>query len=210
MEPVNPMLACFRRYECDKGDKHGYHEIYEPHFEPIKDKELNILEIGVYKGASLLAWRDYFSKANFYGIDLFVRESKREIQEKLDDPRIKLMRGDSTTAVIAPLIYQEWPNVKFDIIIDDGLHTPKANMNTFNNLIPFLKEGGQYFIEDIWPLDIMNEEQMGHYWVQRHPDRYNTLDHEMFLAALDRTNKKVERFDRRKKACPDSYIMRIS
>ena len=207
---MSPMQECFERYACDKGYKHGYNEVYEPHFEPLKDKDIKILEIGVYKGASLLAWRDYFSKAQLYGIDLFVRESRREIMKALDDPRIHLMKGDSTSAVIAPLMYENFGAIKFDIIIDDGLHTPRAQMQTFHNLLPFLKEDGQYFIEDVWPLDIMTEKEMSHHWVQRHPDRYNTLDHEMFLSALDRSNKKVERFDLRKQAQPDSYIIKAS
>ena len=38
---------------------------------------------------------------------------------------------------------------KFDIIIDDGLHEPKANLNFFFNSIHKLKENGIYIIEDV-------------------------------------------------------------
>jgi hypothetical protein len=39
----------------------------------------------------------------------------------------------------------------FDIIIDDGLHTDTAQLQTLTNLWPLLKEGGIYVIEDIYP-----------------------------------------------------------
>jgi hypothetical protein len=42
-------------------------------------------------------------------------------------------------------------DLMFDVIIDDGLHEAEAQMNTFANLFPRLKNGGYYFIEDIAP-----------------------------------------------------------
>ena len=38
----------------------GYIDIYEKYFNNIKDKKLNILEIGIDKGPSLKVWSDYF------------------------------------------------------------------------------------------------------------------------------------------------------
>ena len=37
----------------------------------------------------------------------------------------------------------------FDIIIDDGIHDYKGNINFFENSIEYLKKGGVYIIEDV-------------------------------------------------------------
>ena len=38
---------------------------------------------------------------------------------------------------------------KFDLIIDDGLHTMEANLRTLEIVFPYLKDGGIYVIEDV-------------------------------------------------------------
>ena len=55
----------FNKYGTDKTKKHQYDTIYEKYFEPIKNDQLNILEIGVDKGLSTLAFHEYFPHANF-------------------------------------------------------------------------------------------------------------------------------------------------
>ena len=42
---------------------HGYPEIYEHIFYPMKNSPIRIYEIGVDKGGSLILWMDYFSKS---------------------------------------------------------------------------------------------------------------------------------------------------
>ena len=37
----------------------------------------------------------------------------------------------------------------FDLIIDDGIHDYKGNVNFFENSIQYLKKGGLYIIEDV-------------------------------------------------------------
>ena len=85
----------FDKFSCDKASRHSYHEIYEPHFEPLKDKEINILEIGIFKGASTAAFTKYFSKAHIYGIDIFERINPEEVPI-LNHKRVTWMKGDST------------------------------------------------------------------------------------------------------------------
>ena len=48
----------------------GFLKIYEKYFSEYKDKEINIMEIGVDKGKSLKLWRNYFTKAKICGIDI--------------------------------------------------------------------------------------------------------------------------------------------
>ena len=207
---MSDLLKIFDKWKSDKGAKHGYHKVYEKYFEPLRNEKISILEVGVHKGASFDAWHEYFPNAELYGIDLFVRERMRSVPAFKKD-RVHFMKGDSTNPVVGPLVVENFGKMKFDIIIDDGMHTPKANMQTYNNLLPFLKPDGKYFIEDIWPLEILTQAEMGHPWIQAHPDRYNTLDHEMFLSALERSRKKITRYDLRKESGhPDSYVMVMS
>ena len=48
-----------KKYPTNKND-YGFLDIYEKYFEPLREKKLNILEIGVDKGDSLRLWKEYF------------------------------------------------------------------------------------------------------------------------------------------------------
>ena len=54
----------------------NYGDIYDKHFAPYRDQQINILEIGVLKGGSMRIWEKYFPKANIFGIDI-VEECKQ-------------------------------------------------------------------------------------------------------------------------------------
>jgi len=56
-------------YDTDKV-ANRYLDVYDPIFEPLVDKYITLLEIGVQKGGSLLFWRDYFPNATIVGIDI--------------------------------------------------------------------------------------------------------------------------------------------
>ena len=195
----------FNKYGTDKTKKHQYDTIYEKYFEPIKNDQLNILEIGVDKGLSTLAFHEYFPHANLYGIDLFKRVPMEKIEPYVLE-RCKFVKGDSTFAFGSSLT-----NLKFDIIIDDGLHTPIGNAKTFRNFKPLLADDGQYFIEDIWPIELMSEEEMQHKWIKNHPFDFNIHMNKIFLRTIDDSGMNIERFDLRKKTGQaDSYIIRLT
>lgn len=197
----------FNKYGCDKAKKHHYHTVYDKEFESIREQPINFLEIGVFKGDSVRAWIDYFPNATIYGIDIFKRVAAEDI-DILQHERVKWLKADSTDISVREQIKKEWPGVEFDIILDDGLHTPIANKNTLHNLWPFLKQDGRFYIEDVWPIDIMTITEMKHRWIEKHPHLYNMLKMNQFLAELD--GKQVKRFDCRKLSGEgDSYIIRV-
>ena len=71
-----------------------------------------------------------------------------------------------------------------------------------------MKKNGKFYVEDVWPLDIMTTEEMQHHWVRKHPERYNILEMNKFTAQI--SDKSIKRFDLRKSTGePDSYIIRI-
>lgn len=197
----------FNKAGCDKASKHNYHKVYEPEFDTIRNDPINILEVGVFRGDSIKAWLEFFPNATIYGIDIFKRVKPEDIPV-LNDERVKYLKSDSTNIAVRDQIKKTWPRIRFDVIIDDGLHTPSANAKTLHNLYPLLKKGGRFYIEDVWPLDIMTTEEMNHWWIQKHSDRYNILQMNNFLAELD--GKNIKRFDLRKESGePDSYIIRV-
>jgi len=202
---MSELKQLFDKHGVDKSTKHNYHEIYEPKFAPLKNKRINILEIGIYKGHSLQAWLDYFPYAKVYGIDLFKRVAMEDVQV-LNEKRCQAIRGDSTNIATTELVKKQWPNVKFDIIIDDGLHQPEANAKTMHNFFPLLKENGMYFVEDVWPLDIMGGKEWDHHWIRKGSEAYNMLKWSIFAKELE--GKTVTRYDNRKATREgDSYII---
>ena len=126
----------FNKHGCDKSSKHNYHRVYEKEFSHYRDKEINILEIGIFKGDSIKAWLEYFPNAHIYGIDIFTRIIPEDI-EVLSDERVHWIRGDSLSKSIVDFVQDAWHGIKFDIIIDDGKHTPEANRLSFKYLNQF-------------------------------------------------------------------------
>lgn len=203
------MLAeLFNKYKCDKASKHSYDVVYEAEFQGMRNLPINFLEIGIFKGNSIQAWLDFFPKATIYGIDTFQRIDPKNIPV-LKHERVKWLRADSTKEATRDLVETVWNDVKFDIILDDGLHTPRANGQTFLHFYNFLKDDGMYLIEDAWPLHIMSKEEKKHPWILKYPERYNAEEMYFFQKHLPPT--KVEEFDLRENSGePDSYIFKIT
>jgi len=206
---MGELANLFNKYGCDKTQKHQYDRIYEPVFEKFKNKKINILEVGIFNGHSTEALHEYFPKANLYGIDIFVRTKAEDLPCYKKD-RTHYLRASSTEPAIARQLIARFSAIEFDIIIDDGLHTPNANKLTFRHLLPFLKSGGHFFIEDVFPLERMTMKELQHPWLLRHPNRYNALDNNMFIKELEDSKLEVIRHDNRKLTGePDSYIIEL-
>lgn len=90
-------------------------------------------------GASLRAFRDYL-KIQIYGADL-----DKKILFKED--KISTFYVDQLNANTIKDLKNNLP--KLDLIIDDGLHQPDANLNIIIELVDHLNPGGILVIEDI-------------------------------------------------------------
>ena len=85
----NSLDKLFHHYGSDKANifkkeqrnGHGFSQFYEQHFEHLKDKEIKILEIGSFSGASAAAFAKYFTKSEIYCFDInisnFIYSSKK-------------------------------------------------------------------------------------------------------------------------------------
>ena len=179
------LRQCFDKYGCDRGTKrHRYDRIYEG----IKPER--ILEIGIFEGAGIAAWLDYCD-AEIVCVDLFERCEPPAI---LNHPRVTWHRGDSTTIELSG---------QFDLIIDDGAHDPGSQRRTFENLFHLCT--GQYFIEDVWPLDIMTASERNHWWIQK--PEYSMKKYQRLIDALSAHD--LTRHDLRAGHAPDSYLFEI-
>ena len=102
-----------------------------------------MLEIGIEFGGSLRAWSAIFPESNIFGADI-----KKEYL--FEESNIKTFYTDQLNKHELNNLYNKIKDIKFEVIIDDGLHTYEANINTFEILYPLLdKQNGTYFIEDI-------------------------------------------------------------
>ena len=87
------------------------------------------------------AFRDFCSNAEVIGADIDKRILFKE-------DRIKTYYVDQTSNSSLNNLQDKFTN-KFDLIIDDGLHSPDANINTLRVATTLIKKGGSIVIEDI-------------------------------------------------------------
>jgi hypothetical protein len=128
-----------QKYGTDKVD-HGYLPHYERLFAPLRCEPFNMLEIGVYEGASIRMWHEYFSAARIVDLDVNVRALEDDLR------RYKFVHGDQTDLLLLELLAQEY---RFRLVIDDGSHLWAHPVFTFETLFPWTQPGGFYVCEDI-------------------------------------------------------------
>lgn len=128
-----------------------YFSIYESLFAPLRERPISVLEMGVYQGASLKVWRDYFHPQSIItGIDI------NPDCARFDDPSRNVfvrIGPQQDSAFLNGVVSDLGP---FDLIIDDGSHVASHLIASFCLLFGRgLKEGGLYFVEDthtsFWP-----------------------------------------------------------
>jgi len=210
---MKTLQEIFDFHKTDKGsnnarassDGHRYDRVYEPALEHLRDKEMLLLEIGILKGHSLAAWVDFFPKATIVGIDIFTRITAKDIPI-LKNPRVEWCTCNSIEGPNQDFL-DLLGNRKIDIIIDDGLHNHVSQKRTFENFIPYLKDSGVYFIEDVWPFDVMTEEEKQHRWMIKNPTLYSDSQYNALLVALEPYTVKFH--DLRDGFERDSYIIEI-
>ena len=130
------------QYDSDK-ITHRFLEHYDSIFEPWVEKKISLLELGIYKGGSLLLWRDYFPLGTIVGIDI-----KPPVGFEPPE-RIHVFEGSQADPKFLSVVADEIAPEGFDIIIDDASHigglTKIAFWHLFDN---HLKTNGLYVIED--------------------------------------------------------------
>ena len=117
---------------------------YEVLFEDYKDSNINILEIGTYRGGFLFWLVDFFPNAQIIGGDIKIPRNLESLLKYSD--RIKFHQLDQNNSESLKNVAKIYN--KFDIIIDDGCHQLQPTRNTFETLWEDVKPNGLYIIED--------------------------------------------------------------
>jgi hypothetical protein len=155
-ETTLKLSELFKKYGSDKATTHTYYKVYAQILDNISEVEPAILEIGLgtnntsvpsnmgiggRPGASLRAFRDYVPSGKIYGadIDKEILFSEKGIQTFWVD--------QLATDTLENLASNFGPELS--LIIDDGLHTPIANLKTFLALEKCLSQNGKFVVEDI-------------------------------------------------------------
>ncbi len=135
------------KYKTDKNygavspkEGHFYGEIYDKIFEKFdRYSPLDILEIGIQKGGSLLAWKEFFTNSKITGIDI-VDVISEEYRNENFNYIISDIKSDFTRSQLEDKL--------FDIIIDDGSHYIDDVIFVIESYLKNLKKNGVLIIED--------------------------------------------------------------
>lgn len=127
------------KYRTDKAYDHQFTEAYDEYFQRYTNPRL--LEIGVYNGASLQTYNEYFD----YKCTLIGMDNGEQLGFNSNHENISIVIADQSRAEeLASRVDGE-----FDIILDDGSHFVEHQINCFKTLIGKVKKGGIYIIEDL-------------------------------------------------------------
>ena len=138
MNTLDRLAKSFGTDKCS--ENHNYCDKYEKYLPFKRYDNLNILEIGVLNGKSLLTWKDYFYKSNILGIDI------NPDCKQYEESRISVEIGSQDDGNFLSRIAQQYG--PFDLIIDDGSHMNSHVIYSFEHLFGHLKPSGVYVIED--------------------------------------------------------------
>lgn len=144
---------------------HSYHLSYSKHLHKIKNSVKKVLEIGVFKGHSMLLWNNYFPNADIYGIDikfdkLNFGKSAKDICK--NNNKIKLKEIDAYKTDTIKTIKKEW-GTDFDIIIDDGSHHPSHQLFFILHYKDLLASNGIMIVEDVFMKNSFDKSFLDYY-----------------------------------------------
>jgi predicted O-methyltransferase YrrM len=116
----------------DKTTVHTYGQFYDDLIADLQPRR--VLEIGVFQGASIRAWRHLREPVEVVGID------------RNPCPGIPVIR--CTAPDFSPAL-EQLQGQQFDLIIDDGSHQVPHQIAAIQQLAPLLRSGGLFVVEDL-------------------------------------------------------------
>ncbi len=119
-----------------------YFEVYDRHFSNYRGTDVHVVEFGVSQGGSLQMWKDYFGpRCKLYGIDI------NPHCKGFEEDGVSIFIGDQEDRQFLRSVSARIPRI--DILIDDGGHTMRQQIATFEELFGRIAEGGVYLCEDL-------------------------------------------------------------
>ena len=134
---LDHMGAFFHTDKCHYD--HNYLDKYEFFLESYRQDTFNLLELGVFIGASEYMWQEYFPNAQIYGVDI------DPACQKYATERVHIIQADLSQVDELERLKE----VKPRIIIDDASHLWSHQILALFTLFDTLPSGGVYIIEDM-------------------------------------------------------------
>lgn len=113
----------------------------------------NIVDLGIFKGGSVALYQELFSPRRIVGID---RSSDRaEVLDRFiarqslnDIVRLYYETSQDDQERLSSIVQENFGDQLLDLVIDDCSHMYEMTKSSLNALLPRLREGGLYVIED--------------------------------------------------------------
>jgi len=152
---VHRLAKLFNKHQSDKAKNHSYQDIYAPILASV-GKIGRLLEIGLGSnnskvvsnmgirgkpGASVRAFKEFLPNWQIYGAD--IDKSILINEDRIQTYYVNQLEEESLKELLRFL------PTNLDVIIDDGLHSPDANINVIKFAHSILAKDGWLVIEDI-------------------------------------------------------------
>ena len=132
----------------DKGTVHSFIEVYEDLLRPYRHSAIEVLEIGLCSGHSLLLWEQYFTAAKVRGIDIC-----EQPYGGIGDLRPLIAQGTHLIYLMDACSTFEvnvyFKDMLFDVVIDDASHAPVDQSKIYANFKDKMSTSGIYIVEDV-------------------------------------------------------------
>jgi len=182
--------------KTDKNTTHTYLPLYQKLLESKKETAKNVLEIGIgdfgeKNGGSIKLWKDYFTNATIYGLDILPIE--RVMDELINTDRVILYT--STDAYNDAFFTTNFlnKNIKCDFMLDDGPHTLESMKKFIRLYSQIMTDDGILIIEDVQSIDwivILHNEVPEHLkqFIKVYDLRANKNRYDDIVFTIDKSN----------------------
>lgn len=144
----------------DKVTSHHYHTAYQAHVGPRRCTATSFFEVGLGcdqgygAGASAPLWAAYMPRAHIATFEYdaacataWARDAVPALEAGHGAGRFSIASGDQSDPAV--LRAAAIPHAPFDVVVDDGGHSMKQQLVTLNVLLPLVRPGGVYVLEDL-------------------------------------------------------------
>ena len=190
------LFDIINNYTTDKNTTHSYLELYNKLLFSKKETAKNVLEICIgdfceKNGGSIKLWKDYFTNATIYGLDILPID--RVMDELLNNERVILYT--STNAYDNDFFTNNFlnKNIKCDFMLDDGPHTLESMILFIRLYSQLMTDDGILIIEDVQSMDwieVLTNEVPDHLkqFIKTYDLRANKNRYDDIVFTIDKSN----------------------
>jgi predicted O-methyltransferase YrrM len=113
----------------------------------------NVVDLGIFKGGSIALYQELFSPKRLVGIDLLadrVAALDEFVARRSLSETVRLYYGTSQgdQALLTKIVRENFGDEPLDLVIDDASHKYSLTKASLNVLLPRIRPGGVYVLED--------------------------------------------------------------